>query len=144
MLTSKLLPRALSGALGAVVALVAIASILSFSQFARADAIVFITRLGQVQTTYPRNNAFSVGTTSPTVAKLSVYANTGETNKRLFEVASSTAAGATVNLFKVDNTGCIQTFATSTATPVKLTFTATTTQGATNNFSVDAAYGSCL
>jgi hypothetical protein len=44
-----------------------------------------------------------LGTTSP-LAKLSVHANSSETNKYLFEVASSTAS-ATTSLFSITNTG---------------------------------------
>ncbi|MDP3645825.1 MAG: hypothetical protein Q8R25_01945, partial [bacterium] len=48
---------------------------------------------------------FGVGTTSP-FAKLSVHANSGETNPLIFEVASSTAS-ATSSLFSILNTGQI-------------------------------------
>lgn len=48
-----------------------------------------------------------IGTTSP-LAKLAVHANNGETNLRLFEIASSTAT-ATTTLFGVSNTGVLTT-----------------------------------
>lgn len=141
MLLSKQPLKAL--AITASLFLVAAIALLTFSPAARAGTIVLLTRVGNVQTTYPRNNAFSIGTTSSTVAKLSVYANTGETNARLFEVASSSAAGVTGTFLKVDNVGCIQTTATSTATPVKIVFSAL---GATSTFNGTAywQYGSCL
>jgi len=141
MLTSKLL-RSLVGALLALTVLGGL--VLLLSPEARAD-VVFITRIGNVQTTYPRSNAFSVGTTSSSVAKLSVYAYPSDTFTRIFEVASSSSAGTTGDLLKVDRNGCIQMIATSTATPIKLVLEVGSTTGSTGQYFVTKwGYGSCL
>ena len=50
-----------------------------------------------------KNGRVGIGTTTP-YAKLAVHANSGETNRTLFEIASSTAS-ATTSLFSVSNTG---------------------------------------
>lgn len=160
MSPSKSLLKPALFALGLVV-LVALAGLLAFSPVARADGIVFLTRIGGLISTYPRNNGFSVGTTTPTgaatstIGKLDVTLNPSDKFLGLqadgwlkaFEVGSTTTAGGTAtttkDIFSIYNTGCIQTVATSSATPVKITFNATTTQGATNNFVLDAAYGTC-
>jgi LysM repeat protein len=49
------------------------------------------------------NSRLGIGTTSP-YAKLSIHANSGETNTTLFSIASSTAS-ATTTLFSIDNIG---------------------------------------
>lgn len=119
---------------------------------ASADGPVFLTRVNKTITTYPRDNAFSVGSTTnavatSSIAKLNVTGNANELYANLFEVASTTTAGGTAtstkDIFKVTSNACFQVVATSTATPVKLTFNATTTQGATNNGVLDWAYGTC-
>ncbi len=51
------------------------------------------------------NGNFGIGSTSP-YAKLTVHANNGETNLRLFEIASSTQS-ATTTLFSISNAGIV-------------------------------------
>jgi hypothetical protein len=116
--------------------------VMEYTSVALGAPPVFLTRLASTTTTYPRNARFSVGTTTPLSAKFSVYANRGETMTKLLQVASSTAT-TQGDLFLINNVGCVQVIATSTLTPVKLTFNATTTHGATNNGVVDWAYGTC-
>lgn len=120
---------------------------LTFSPTAKADAIVFLTRLNQVIATYPNSNAFSVGTTTPAggAAKLSATLNATETFKKAFEVASTTGTGTattTADLFLVKNSGCIQVTSTSSATQISLFFS---TAGATSTFNGTAfwKYGAC-
>ena len=119
-----------------VVAILGVLFMTEHAMVAMGAPPVFLTRLGAVQTTWPRSNKFSVGTTTPD-AKLSVYANRGETLTKLFQVASSTATTQS-NLLLVNNVGCIQVTATSTQSPVKLmlsTLGATSTFGGTVFFS---------
>lgn len=136
-----------------------IAVSLAAPAFADSPAVIFLTRLNQVIATYPLNNAFSVGSTTASTpnggkAKLQVvlgytgYLNGTATTtyQDAFDVASTTANGSattTADLLRINNAGCVNIFATSTATQVKLTFNATTTQGSTNNGVVDFAYGTC-
>lgn len=134
--------------------------LMGYGVAAHADSvIVFLTRVNQVISTYPQNNAFSVGSSTASTptggrAKLQVvlgytgYLNGTATSTfgDAFDVASTTATGSattTSDLFRINNAGCINIFATSTATAVKLTFNATTTQGTTNNGVVDFAFGTC-
>lgn len=145
--TEQPLKQTLLSLLAATVALVAIfGAAFAFSPEARADAIVFITRLGNNQATYPRSNAFLVGTTTPNATtKLGTYLNVGETLFRnAFDVASTTGNGTattTGSLLGITRAGCITTIATSTATPVRLNFLAVATTSA-NGF-VTWAYGAC-
>jgi hypothetical protein len=60
-----------------------------------------------------------IGTSTPT-AKLTIHANNTETNRQLFTIASSTAAGATSTLFTVLNDGRV---GIGTTTPESLLLT---------------------
>ena len=89
-------------------------------------------------------NGISTDSTSPTAGQIrgTTLLTTGAvTLGGTLTVTTSNTATSTVSL------GCIQTTATSTATPVYLTFTphagTTTTQGGTSNFLVSARFGPC-
>lgn len=147
----------------ALVAFAAVALSLSYAGLVNAQSAnpVFLTRNVGVISTYPRNSALSVGTTtSPTqaatttIGKLNVTLNPGDTFlgaaregfQKAFQVSSTTTAGgtatSTAELFSIYRTGCINSIATSTATPIKLVLSAL---GATSTFNgtVYWQYGSC-
>lgn len=145
MSTSKAPLKALLGAFLAFVFVVG--GVFSFSPAARADAVIFLTRLNQVIATYPANNAFNVGSSTPQggAAKLGVSLNVTDTYKKAFEIASTTGTGTATTsaaIFLVKNTGCVQAVATSSATPIALQFS---TAGATSTFkgTVFWNYGLC-
>jgi hypothetical protein len=139
-----------------IIALAAIAFAFAMFAFSAAGVVradnnpVFLTRNNSVMSTYPSTGAFSVGTSTPTgtpqaqIGKLSVTVGASETWQKLFQVASTTGIGtatSTKDVFSITRAGCINTVATSTATPVKLIFLAVATTSS-NGF-VTWAYGSC-
>lgn len=146
-------------AIGAMAIL--LVGLLAVSPQARADSVVFMTRMGRVISTYPNNDALSIGTSTAatqvatsTVPKLGVTLNPSDNFLGLladgyqsaFGIASTTTKGgtatSTANLFSVRNTGCIQLTSTSSATQIKLVLSIT---GATSTFNGTAywQYGTC-
>lgn len=117
---------------------------------AKADAVVFLTRLNQTIATYPASNAFSVGTSTNaavpgSTAKLSATLGVTDTFAKGLEIASTTGSGTattTANLLSVGRGGCIQLTSTSSATQIKLQIS---TLGATSTFNGTAYwnYGTC-
>ena len=135
--------------LASLMGLVLLGSGLQFVPQARAASgavIVFLTRLNGVMSTYPANNAFNVGTSTPQggAAKLGLSLNVTDTFGKAFEIASTTGTGTattSADLLLVKNTGCIQATATSSATQIKLTFSTVATSTASGY--VLWAYGTC-
>lgn len=132
-----------------LLALVLVAgTLLAASPVARADAVVFLTRLNGSIRTYPASNSFSVGYTGTTTAptsKMSVYLNVTDTYKSGLEIASTTGSGTattTADIFRVNNAGCVQLTSTSSATQIVLNLS---TKGATSTFAGTAywSYGTC-
>lgn len=132
----------------------------AFAQdISQSPVVVMFTRAAQVIAVWPRNDAFSVGSTTAmtpqgglsalgVVLNYSGYLNGSATSTfaDAFDVASTTATGSattTTDLFRVNSAGCVNVVGTSTATAIKLTFNASTTQGSTNAGVVDFAYGKC-
>lgn len=135
----------------AVLAFSAVMLSLSFAGVVKADGNpIFLVRSNSVVSTYPAGNAFSVGTSTPVgtpqtqIGKLSVTLNVTDTWRKAFEVASTTGIGTattTADLFAVTRAGCINTVATSTATPIHMVLLAVATTSS-NGF-VTWAYGNC-
>lgn len=100
-------------------------------------------QVGASGTRFP--NGISADTTSPVAGELRgadlTLTDDATIAGRSLIVTTSNLSTSTTQL------GCIQTTATSTATPIYLTFSpyvgTTTTQGGTSNFLVAARFGSC-
>jgi hypothetical protein len=128
-----------------VVGVLLLLGVTNQSMIAMGATPIFLTRYASTTATWPRSTRFVVGSTTPQAGKLAVYANVGETLRKLLQVASSTSA-STVDLFSVNNIGCMQATATSTGSPIKLVFStlgATTSGGTPFQGAVYFQAGTC-